>query len=80
MGICILNCDAEMERVISVFESKTLQLHTTRSWDFLGLPIPSLYTTPTTTPFSLQLAYGNDVVVGIFDSGNPYITYLPYIF
>ncbi|KAF9603469.1 hypothetical protein IFM89_036272 [Coptis chinensis] len=26
-----------MEGVISVFRSRTLRLHTTRSWDFLGL-------------------------------------------
>lgn len=71
--IYIIVSIAEMEEVISVFESKTLQLHTTRSWDFLGLPLPPLYATTATTtrptPLPPQLAYGDDVVVGVFDSG-----------
>ncbi|KAK3003786.1 hypothetical protein RJ639_019711 [Escallonia herrerae] len=55
---------AEMKEVISVFESKTMQLHTTRSWDFMGLTLDfSSEVTP------LQLAYGDDIVVGIFDTG-----------
>ncbi|XP_068635984.1 subtilisin-like protease SBT3.18 [Aristolochia californica] len=54
---------AEMEGVISVFRSKIQRLHTTRSWDFMGLPLHSEDPTP------LQLAYGDDVVVGVFDTG-----------
>ncbi|KAG9452027.1 hypothetical protein H6P81_004931 [Aristolochia fimbriata] len=54
---------SETEGVISVFESKTLRLHTTRSWDFMGLPVRSEDPTP------LQLAYGDDVVVGVLDTG-----------
>lgn len=56
--------------MISVFESRTMKLHTTRSWDFLGLPIPS-YTNNRSARFSLHLpSYGDhDVVVAIFDSG-----------
>ncbi|XP_058105921.1 subtilisin-like protease SBT3.18 [Magnolia sinica] len=54
---------ASMEGVISVFESKTLQLHTTRSWDFMGLTLNHGKSTP------LQLAYGDDIVVGVFDTG-----------
>lgn len=53
-----------MEGVISVFRSKTLQLHTTRSWDFLGLTLDSKV-----TPW--QLAFGDDIVVGVFDTGFP---------
>lgn len=49
--------------VISVFRSKVLKLHTTRSWDFLGLTLYSGEVTP------LQLTYGDDVVVGVFDTG-----------
>ncbi|XP_031737952.1 subtilisin-like protease SBT3.18 [Cucumis sativus] len=61
---------SKMEDVISVFESRTMKLHTTRSWDFLGLPIPS-YTNNRSARFSLHLpSYGDhDVVVAIFDSG-----------
>lgn len=54
-----------MEGVISVFRSKTLQLHTTRSWDFVGLTLDNNEVTP------LQLAFGDDIVVGMFDSGFP---------
>ncbi|XP_043691561.1 subtilisin-like protease SBT3.18 [Telopea speciosissima] len=54
---------AKMEGVISVFRSKTLRLHTTRSWDFLGLTLDHSKGTP------FQLTYGDDVVVGIFDTG-----------
>ncbi|KAL8480866.1 hypothetical protein ACS0TY_027404 [Phlomoides rotata] len=49
--------------VISVFESKVLQLHTTRSWDFMGLTLDYTHGTP------LQLSHGDDVVVGILDTG-----------
>ncbi|KAL6008149.1 hypothetical protein ACLOJK_033655 [Asimina triloba] len=52
-----------MEGVISVFRSKTMRLHTTRSWDFMGLSVEHGQSTP------LQLAYGDDIVVGIFDTG-----------
>lgn len=54
-----------MEGVISVFRSKTLQLHTTRSWDFVGLTLDNNEVTP------LQLAFGDDIVVGMFDTGFP---------
>ncbi|XP_077247327.1 subtilisin-like serine endopeptidase family protein [Tasmannia lanceolata] len=57
------NTLANMERVISVFRSKTLRLHTTRSWDFMGLNLDHSGLTP------MQLAYGDDIVVGIFDTG-----------
>ncbi|PRQ35802.1 putative tripeptidyl-peptidase II [Rosa chinensis] len=61
---------ARMEEVISVFRSKTLQLHTTRSWDFLGLPLISSSTSTASAAASpLQLAYGQDVIVGVFDTG-----------
>ncbi|CAD5329112.1 unnamed protein product [Arabidopsis thaliana] len=39
-------------------------LHTTRSWDFLGLAVDNARRTPPP-----QLAYGSDIVVGIFDTG-----------
>ncbi|CAA7025388.1 unnamed protein product [Microthlaspi erraticum] len=53
-----------MDQVITVFKSKSLKLHTTRSWDFLGLTVDNAGHTPPP-----QLAYGSDIVVGIFDTG-----------
>lgn len=41
-----------------------MKLHTTRSWDFLGLTVDNGRHTPPP-----QLAYGSDIVVGIFDTG-----------
>ncbi|CAK9316959.1 unnamed protein product [Citrullus colocynthis] len=50
---------SEMEGVISVFPNGKKQLHTTRSWDFMG--------------FSEQVkrvpAVESNVIVGVFDSG-----------
>ncbi|KAK8361345.1 hypothetical protein V6Z12_A03G034300 [Gossypium hirsutum] len=54
---------AGMDRVVSVFRSKTLKLHTTRSWDFLGLTLDETLVTP------MEFTNGQDVVVGIFDTG-----------
>ncbi|XP_042515305.1 subtilisin-like protease SBT4.13 [Macadamia integrifolia] len=48
-----------MEGVVSVFPSKTLQLHTTRSWDFLGFP-----TTVKRLP-----TVESDVIIEVIDSG-----------
>lgn len=56
-----------MEGVISVFRSKTHKLHTTRSWDFLGLTLDK----STDQVIPLQLGFGDDVIVGVFDSGFP---------
>ncbi|KAL0659807.1 hypothetical protein Bca4012_080392 [Brassica carinata] len=53
-----------MNQVITVFKSRSLKLHTTRSWDFLGLTVDNAGHTPPP-----QLAYGSDVIVGIFDTG-----------
>ncbi len=50
-----------------MFRSKTLQLHTTRSWDFLGLTLDSEVT-------PCQLAFGDDIIVGVFDTGFPIST------
>ncbi|XP_031385869.1 subtilisin-like protease SBT3.18 isoform X2 [Punica granatum] len=54
---------AKMQGVVSVFESRILELHTTRSWDFMGLTLDNGRATP------MQLAFGADVIVGILDSG-----------
>ncbi|KAI9196197.1 hypothetical protein LWI28_021868 [Acer negundo] len=57
-----------MEGVISVFEGRTLKLHTTRSWDFLGLTLNGI-DEDHDPPTPLQLAYGNDIIVGVLDTG-----------
>ncbi|CAL0317527.1 unnamed protein product [Lupinus luteus] len=49
----------EMKGVISVFESKKLELHTTRSWDFLGLQEKVKESSP----------IESDMIIGVFDSG-----------
>ncbi|GAB2214764.1 hypothetical protein Drorol1_Dr00019127 [Drosera rotundifolia] len=48
-----------MEGVVSVFPSRTLQLHTTRSWDFMGFP-QTVYRNP---------AFESDVIIGVIDGG-----------
>ncbi|KAH9606405.1 hypothetical protein KSS87_004627 [Heliosperma pusillum] len=47
------------KEVVSVFPSRTLQLHTTRSWDFLGVSEP--------TPERLNAE--SDIIIGVIDSG-----------
>ncbi|KAL8246377.1 hypothetical protein R6Q59_007593 [Mikania micrantha] len=54
-----------MEQVISVFKSRILRLHTTRSWDFMGLNL--IPTADHSNP--LQLTHGDNTVVGLFDTG-----------
>ncbi|MED6208031.1 hypothetical protein PIB30_041289 [Stylosanthes scabra] len=50
---------SKMEGVVSVFPSRTLQLHTTRSWDFMG--------------FQESIQRNNtgesDVIIGVIDTG-----------
>lgn len=50
---------AEMEEVVSVFPSGTLQLHTTRSWDFMG------FNESVTRNRSVE----SDLIVGVIDTG-----------
>lgn len=50
---------AGIKGVVSVFPSRTLQLQTTRSWDFMGFP----------ETVSLDFSLESDVVVGVIDSG-----------
>nr|XP_043632914.1 subtilisin-like protease SBT3.18 [Erigeron canadensis] len=51
--------------VMSVFKSQILMLHTTRSWDFMGLNLDP--TVDQADP--LQMTYGDNTVVGLFDTG-----------
>ncbi|XP_068484114.1 subtilisin-like serine-protease S [Phaseolus vulgaris] len=53
---------AEHKSVVSVFESKMNKLHTTHSWDFLGLDTIYL-----SNPKALDTA--SEVIVGVIDSG-----------
>ncbi|XP_059071648.1 cucumisin-like [Cryptomeria japonica] len=48
------------EGVVSVFKSKKAQLLTSRSWDFVGLPLSQQ---------TNYLEYQSDVIVGVLDSG-----------
>ncbi|XP_025800523.1 subtilisin-like protease SBT4.3 [Panicum hallii] len=50
---------SSMEGIVSVFPSRTRELLTTRSWDFLGFP---------QTPLE-ELPLEGDVIVGMLDSG-----------
>ncbi|KAH9752072.1 subtilisin-like protease SBT4.4 [Citrus sinensis] len=50
---------ASMEGVVSVFPSRTLQLHTTRSWDFMGL----------NQSITRKRSVESDIIVGVIDSG-----------
>ena len=45
--------------MLSVFPSKTYQLHTTRSWDFVGL----------IEPVKREIEKESDVIIGMLDSG-----------
>ncbi|KAK6936970.1 Peptidase S8/S53 domain [Dillenia turbinata] len=54
---------SNMKGVIAVFKSRIMRPHTTRSWDFMGLTVDNSEVTP------LQLTYGDDIIVGVLDSG-----------
>uniref|UniRef100_A0ACD5ZYN6 Uncharacterized protein n=1 Tax=Avena sativa TaxID=4498 RepID=A0ACD5ZYN6_AVESA len=57
---------ANFPEVITVKLNTFHKLHTTRSWDFLGLD----YYQPPQQPSLLQKAnYGKDVIIGVIDSG-----------
>ncbi len=51
-----------MEGVISVIPNHKLQLHTTRSWDFLGF-----------TKGKVGIPQQGNVIVGLLDTGYKYI-------
>ena len=57
--------------MVSVSRSRILKVHTTRSWDFMGLTLDE---SSEVTP--LQLAYGDDIVVGLLDSGFFFSVYI----
>ncbi|WCJ41803.1 Subtilisin-like serine-protease S [Euphorbia peplus] len=59
---------SESEAVVSVFESKMNKVHTTHSWDFLGVNSFSEQKSQLSLNSSLAAA-SSDVIVGVIDSG-----------
>lgn len=57
-----------MDRVLSVFPNRYHQLHTTRSWDFIGLPQTA----------RRNLKIESDIVVGLMDTGSKIFLFLFY--
>ncbi|XP_021300566.1 cucumisin-like, partial [Herrania umbratica] len=53
---------AESDWIVSVFESRMNKVHTTRTWDFLGLDSIEQYK-------QLQLELSSNVIVGVIDTG-----------
>ncbi|KAJ9680827.1 hypothetical protein PVL29_019980 [Vitis rotundifolia] len=50
---------SEMEEVVSVFPNRYHKLHTTKSWDFIGLPQTA----------RRQLKHESNIIVGLLDTG-----------
>lgn len=48
-----------MEEVLGVFRNQYRQLHTTKSWDFVGLPLTA----------KRHLQAERDVIIGVLDTG-----------
>ncbi|KAI4354953.1 hypothetical protein L6164_003773 [Bauhinia variegata] len=53
------NMLSDMNEVLAVFPNRYHKLHTTRSWDFLGLPLTA----------KRKLTVERDIVVALFDTG-----------
>ncbi|WKA07054.1 hypothetical protein VitviT2T_024921 [Vitis vinifera] len=49
---------ADMDGVVSVLPNSMLELHTTRSWDFMGF-----------TQSHVRDSQGGDVIIGLLDTG-----------
>lgn len=59
-------CDiAGHDEVVSVFEDPMLQLHTTRSWDFLD----SLSGESSSFPIYNSFHGSSDIIIGVVDTG-----------
>ncbi|XP_059633028.1 CO(2)-response secreted protease-like [Cornus florida] len=59
---------AKSSGVVSVFPDPVLQLHTTRSWDFLKYQT-SVEIDSGPSPDSVSLSQGKDTIIGIVDTG-----------
>ena len=55
----VTNIIAEMKEVLGVFRNRYRQLHTTKSWDFVGLPLTA----------KRHLKAERDVIIGVLDTG-----------
>lgn len=53
-----------MDEVLLVFQNQYRQLHTTRSWNFIGLP-------PTA---KRRLKVESDIIVGVIDTGSSWLS------
>ncbi|XP_024531986.1 subtilisin-like protease SBT5.6 isoform X1 [Selaginella moellendorffii] len=67
-------CCADMPGVISVFPSSRRRLHTTRSWEFLGLTGDSADAatgSPATSGENIwqRAKFGRDIIIGLLDTG-----------
>ncbi|GFP97717.1 co(2)-response secreted protease [Phtheirospermum japonicum] len=61
---------AQRPEVVSVFRDHVLQLHTTRSWDFLKSQNAHLkFDTNPTSSHSVSWSTGADTIIGILDTG-----------
>ncbi|KAL0438387.1 UNVERIFIED_CONTAM: CO(2)-response secreted protease [Sesamum latifolium] len=60
---------AQRPGVVSVFPDPVLQLHTTRSWDFLKYQTAVKIDSTPTSPFDSSSAGGADTIIGILDTG-----------
>ncbi|KAH9289612.1 hypothetical protein KI387_033729 [Taxus chinensis] len=61
---------SEMDGVISVFPSKRRRIHTTRSWEFLGMADGKHDAEGSSTNSLWKMAnYGQDTIIGLLDTG-----------
>jgi hypothetical protein len=58
--------NAEEENVVSVFRNTYSKLHTTRSWDFIGMPLK----------VKRNPNIESHIIVGVLDTGTYGINYL----
>ena len=65
------NLETEHPNVVSVFLNKGRQLHTTHSWDFLGLERDGVI--PTTSIWK-KARFGEDTIIANLDTGEQHST------
>lgn len=63
--------EAGYEEVVSVFPDPILELHTTRSWDFLA-------SYDSTNNYNYNASSNYDVIIGVIDTG--YVISINFIF